>query len=125
MNETKSVRKPGEASGLWLLKVLLGVLIIVLILVHLVVNHYIGEGALLTWEDVVEYYANPLVVFMEITFLIVVVAHSLIGTRSIILDLNPARGKMKIIDWLLIILGSVSVIYGIWLALTIASFSSS
>lgn len=124
MIETKSIQKPNEAAGLWLAKVLLGLLIIVILTIHLIVNHYIGEGALLTWQNVVDYFSNPWIVFMEITFLIVVVTHSLIGLRSIILDLNPSKGRMKIVDWSLYILGVVSVVYGIWLALRIASFSS-
>jgi succinate dehydrogenase / fumarate reductase membrane anchor subunit len=123
MIETKSLQKPYEGTGLWLLKVLLGLLIVILLLVHLIVNHYIGEGALLTWQDVVDYYSNPWIVFMEITFLFVVVSHSLIGMRSIILDLNPSRSGMKVIDWLLVVVGSGSILYGIWLALRIASFS--
>ena len=123
MIETKSVLKPDEGTGLWLVKVVLGIFIIVLLTVHLIVNHYVGEGALLTWQNVVDYFSNPWIVFMEITFLIVVVSHSLIGMRSIFLDLNPTRGSMKIIDWLLIILGAISIIYGVWLALKIASFS--
>ena len=123
MIEAKSVQKPDEGTGLWLVKVILGFFIIVLLTVHFIVNHYIGEGALLTWQNVVDYFSNPWIVFMEITFLLVVVSHSLIGMRSIILDLNPARGTMKIIDWFLIILGTGSILYGIWLALKIASFS--
>lgn len=123
MIESKSVQKPDEGTGLWLVKVILGIFIIVLLSVHLIVNHYVGEGALLTWQNVVDYFSNPWIVFMEITFLIVVVSHSLIGVRSIFLDLNPARGSMKIIDWFLFILGTGSIIYGVWLALKIASFS--
>ena len=124
MIETKSIRKPDEATGLWLVKVLLGVLIVVILTIHLIVNHYVGEGALLTWQNVVDYFSNPWIVFMEITFLVVVVSHSLIGMRSIILDLNPSKGKMKIVDWVLTIIGIVSIVYGIWLALEIASFSA-
>ena len=123
MIDTKSVQKPDEGTGLWLVKVILGIFIIVLLSVHLIVNHYVGEGALLTWQNVVDYFSNPWIVFMEITFLIVVVSHSLIGMRSIFLDLNPTRGSMKIIDWFLLLLGTGSIIYGIWLALKIASFS--
>ena len=124
MIDTKSVQKPDEATGLWLVKVLLGALIVVILTVHLIVNHYVGEGALLTWQNVVDYFSNPWIVFMEIVFLIVVVAHSLIGLRSIILDLNPSRGSMRIVDWALSLVGVLSIIYGVWLALKVASFSS-
>ena len=58
---------------------------------------------------------------MEITFLAAVVTHSLIGLRGIVLDLKPARNILKIIDWVMVIFGVSAVVYGIWLALTIAS----
>ena len=124
MIETKSIPKPNEGTGLWLLKILSGALIIVLLLVHFIVNHYAPEGALLTWEGVVAYYANPWIVLMEIIFLVVVVTHALIGMRSIILDLNPSKRIMGVIDWLMVLIGTVSVIYGVWLALTVAAFSA-
>ena len=58
---------------------------------------------------------------MEILFLITVVTHSLIGLRSILLDLNPARPLLKVIDWGLVLGGLTAISYGIWLALVIAS----
>ncbi len=121
MIETKSAPKPGEGTLLWLIKIFTGVLIIVLLLVHFLVNHFVAEGALLTYQDVVAYYANPLIVAMEITFLITVVSHGLVGLRSVILDLNPARGTMRVVDGLFWIVGIVSIAYGIWLALVVAS----
>ena len=124
MINTKSAPQPGENTWLWLIKILTGALIIILLLVHFIVNHLVAEGALLTYEDVITYFSNPWIVLMEITFLITVVSHGLIGLRSIILDLNPSRKVMSVTDWVLITVGVVSVGYGIWLALVIASRSS-
>ena len=92
--------------------------------VHFIVNHFIGETGLLTYTDVIAYYQNPLIPIMEIFFLASVVTHSLIGLRGIILDLKPARNILKIIDWVLVIFGVSAVLYGTWLALTIASKGS-
>ncbi len=39
MNNT-STNKSGESLGLWLLKIITGALVIVLLFVHLVVNHF-------------------------------------------------------------------------------------
>jgi len=124
MIETKSEPKPGEGMWLWLLKMITGGLIIILLLVHFIVNHLVAEGALLTYSDVVAYYSNAWIVLMEVIFLITVVAHALIGLRSVILDLNPSRVAMTVVDWLLVILGVGSVVYGIWLALSVASLSA-
>jgi succinate dehydrogenase / fumarate reductase membrane anchor subunit len=87
----------------------------------IIVNHYLPEGGLMRYEDVIAYFSNPLVVLMEIIFLVTVVPHALIGVRSIILDLNPSKGSMRWINWILVVVGATAIIYGIWLALTVAS----
>jgi len=119
--ETTTGPKSGENSWLWLLKLVTGLLIIVVLLVHFIVNHFIAEGGLLTYEQVVVYYQNPLIPAMEISFLIFVVSHSLLGLRSIVLDLNPSRSTIAVVNWVLSGIGIVSVGYGIWLAMSIIS----
>lgn len=116
-----SAPQSGENSWLWLIKIVTGPLIIILIAVHFIVNHFIGQKGLLTYADVVAYYKNPIIPIMEIIFLMAVVTHSLSGLRGIFLDLKPSRGILKVIDWVLVAVGVVAVVYGTWLALTIAS----
>jgi succinate dehydrogenase hydrophobic anchor subunit len=116
-----SAPKSGENTWLWLVKIVTGPLLVILILIHFIVNHFAAETGLLTYKDVIAYYQNPLIPAMEILFLTTVVTHSLIGLRGIVLDLKPSRGALKIIDWLFVIFGVVAVSYGAWLALTIAS----
>lgn len=113
--------KKFEGTGRWLIKIIAGLLIVVLLGIHFVVNHLVAPGGLLTYADVVRYYQNRIIVVMEITFLIVVVTHSFLGVRSILLDLNPSRRVLKWIDAGLLVSGALAVSYGIWLALTIAS----
>lgn len=113
--------RSGENTWLWLLKILTGIFLIVLLGIHLVVNHFVSENGLLTYADVVAYYQNPIIPIMEICFLAAVVAHSLIGLRGIILDLNPSRSLLKIIDVVLVLGGVSVVIYGIWLVTVIVS----
>ena len=107
--------KPFETSWMWLLKIITGVFVAVVLLVHLVVNHIVAEGGLLSYADVVQYLSNPLIAVMEGTFLVLVVTHSLTGVRGIILDLNPTPRAIKWIDSFLALLGLTSVSYGIWL----------
>ncbi len=116
-----STAKKFEGTGRWLIKIIAGLFIVVLLGIHFVVNHLVAPGGLLTYADVVRYYQNPIVVVMEITFLAVVVTHSFLGLRSILLDLNPSQRVLKIIDTTLLVIGFAAVSYGIWLALTIAS----
>jgi succinate dehydrogenase / fumarate reductase membrane anchor subunit len=119
-----SAPKSGENTWLWLVKIITGPLLVILILVHFIVNHFAAENGLLTYTDVIAYYKNPLIPAMEILFLATVVTHSLIGLRGIILDLKPSRSILKVIDWILVIFGVSAVSYGTWLALVIASRGS-
>lgn len=114
--------KSREGAGLWFLKLILGPLILVLLGLHFVVNHLVAPGGLLSWADVVAYYQSPLIPAVEILFLITVVVHALLGVRSIILDLNPGRRVLTFLDWLFLLIGLVSIIYGIWLVTVIVSF---
>lgn len=120
MNCSTAPRSQQEGMGLWLYKIIAGLFIVLLITIHMIVNHLVVPGGLLTYQDVVRYYAVPFIPVMEITFLIVVVSHALIGLRSIILDLNPSPKVLKFITWILVGLGSFAVIYGTWLVIVIA-----
>jgi succinate dehydrogenase / fumarate reductase membrane anchor subunit len=121
----KSTQQPAAAQETviaWLIKIVTGPLLIIILLIHLIVNHFVGSiGGLMSYDDVVAYFRNPLIPAMEIIFLITVVTHSLIGLRSIFLDLNPSPKAMKVINWALSLVGVGSVLYGIWLAFVIAS----
>ena len=115
-----SAPKSGENTWIWLLKITTGPLLLIILGIHLVVNHFIGQTGLMTYADVIAYYRNPIIPAMEILFLISVVTHSLSGLRGIILDLKPSRNALKMIDWVMVLLGIAAVVYGTWLALTIA-----
>lgn len=117
MNNQSS--KPSENAWLWLLKIASGILVIIILIIHLIVNHFTAPNGLLSWAEVVEYYQNPLIPIMEGVFLIFVVVHSLTGLRSILLDLKPSRSLMSIIDGALTLFGAGIIIYGIWLLIAI------
>jgi len=115
--------RPGETTWLWLIKIVTGPLLVLVLILHFTVNHYLGSLAsgLMTYDDVVKYFQNPIIPAIEILFLVTVVTHCLIGLRGIIIDMNPSRRVLQIVTWALVVLGISSVVYGIWLALTIAS----
>lgn len=113
----------GETTWVWLIKIVTGPLLVLLLILHLTVNHYLGStsSGLMTYDDVIRYYQNPIIPAIEILFLVTVVTHCLIGLRGIILDMNPSRRVLSIVTWFLSLLGLFSIVYGIWLALTIAA----
>lgn len=118
--------RPGENTWTWLLKIITGPLLLIVLGLHFTVNHYLGSmsSGLMTYEDIIQYFQNPLIVGIEILFLVTVVTHSLLGFHGILLDMHPPRNLLVISTWLHIIIGIVAVGYGIWLALTIASLGS-
>jgi succinate dehydrogenase / fumarate reductase membrane anchor subunit len=118
--------RPGENTWLWLTKIITGPLLLLVLGLHFTVNHYMGSlpSGLMTYEDVIRYFQNPVIVAIEILFLVLVVTHSLIGFHGILLDMHPSRNVLIIFTWLHVILGVSAVGYGIWLALTIASLGN-
>ncbi len=107
--------KPNENMWMWLLKLVTGALVIILIFVHIIVNHLVAKNGLLTYADVVAYLSNPWIAFMESSFLVIVVVHALLGTRSILLDLNPSKRGIEVMDWSMRVVGLAAIVYGLWL----------
>jgi succinate dehydrogenase / fumarate reductase membrane anchor subunit len=112
--------KAREGAGAWLFKVLAGLLIVVFLGIHYIVNHLVAPGGLLSYADVIAYYQNPWIPIMEGFFLVLVITHSLVGVRSIILDLNPSDRTLRMITRILLAAGIVATVYGIWLLVIIA-----
>jgi succinate dehydrogenase hydrophobic anchor subunit len=118
--------RPGENTWTWLLKIATGPLLLIVLILHFTVNHYLGSlpSGLMTYDDVIRYFQNPVIVAVEILFLVTVVTHSLLGFHGILLDMHPPRTLLVISTWLHVIIGISAVVYGIWLALTIASLGN-
>lgn len=118
--------RPGENTWTWLLKIVTGPLLLLVLGLHFTVNHYMGSmsSGLMTYEDIVRYFQNPLIVGIEILFLVTVVTHSLLGFHGILLDMHPPRSLLVASTWLHVIIGVSAIAYGIWLALTIASLGT-
>lgn len=121
--DNSTSHKDQEKALLWFIKVLAGGLILIFLVIHFIVNHLVAPGGLLTFADVVKYYQNPAVLVMEGFFLTFVLVHALLGLRSILLDLHPSENLMKIINIGLIVLGTGTLIYGIWLLLAVRAMS--
>lgn len=121
MNFNLSRPKHNEGVWLWLIKIIAGLLVIVVLGIHFVINHAVAPGGLLDYDDVVRYYKVPIVPIMEIFFLVVVVAHCLLGLRSILLDLNPAHRIRRIADAIFLLVGTSAVVYGTWLVIVVTT----
>ena len=105
----------------WLVQASLGILLVILLAIHLIVNHWAAPHGLLTYADVVRYYDIPGIAWMEAAFLIVVTVHCLLGLHSILLDLNMSARVTRFATWLLTFVGLTAIVYGAWLTRTIVS----
>jgi succinate dehydrogenase hydrophobic anchor subunit len=117
MNSTFTLR--------WFAQAGLGILLIVLLAVHLIVNHWAAPHGLLTYADVIQYYDLPGIIWMEATFLIIVTVHCLLGIHAIVLDLNLSPVITRILSRTLIFAGAAAIVYGLWLIGIIHSLSTS
>jgi len=115
--------QPKNSTGTvrWLAQAGLGILLVILLGTHIIVNHWVAPQGLLSHADVIRYYKVPGIAWMEIFFLIVVTAHCLLGLHSILFDLNLPSNIKTGLTWLLIILGATIVLYGIRLTWTVAT----
>lgn len=107
----------------WLMQAGLGILLIVLLAVHLVVNHWAAPHGLLTYADVIHYYSLPGIIWMETTFLIAVTVHCLLGIHAIVLDLNLSPVTTRLLTRTLILVGAIAILYGLWLIRMVHSLS--
>ncbi len=109
----------GRGGWVWIVQALSGVALILLLGLHMIANHFVVEGGLMTFDDVVAYLSNPIIFVWETVFLIVVTLHAALGVRAVLLDLGPSARGVRVINWVLAVLGTLAVVYGIWLTLLI------
>jgi|WetSurMetagenome_2_1015567.scaffolds.fasta_scaffold237536_1 succinate dehydrogenase hydrophobic anchor subunit len=112
--------KNTEGALPWIVKIIGGGVIVFLLGLHFIVNHLVAPGGLLSYTEILNYYSNPIIPIIEGIFLFFVILHAMLGLRSIILDLNPAKKLMTVINWGLAMIGIASFIYGIWLLIVVS-----
>jgi succinate dehydrogenase / fumarate reductase membrane anchor subunit len=108
-------------SWSWILQALTGALLLILQGLHMFVQHFVVEGGLRNYQQVVQYLSNPFVFALEVAFLIIVTWHALLGVRAVLLDLGLKPVTERRLSTVLTIIGVIAVVYGIWLSVTIVS----
>jgi succinate dehydrogenase hydrophobic anchor subunit len=106
---------------LWIAQVVSGGLLLVLLTVHMVANHFVVQGGLRNYAQVAAYVGNPLALTIEIAFLLVVTWHAVLGLRAVLADLGLRGRAARIAGRALAGLGLATVGYGLWVLVTIAS----
>lgn len=111
----------GKPAWGWILQALTGALLLVLLTLHMIANHFMVSQGLRNAADVVSYFSNPVIVGIEVLFLVVVVWHGLLGLRAIIFDFGFSPRTERRITVILTVVGVVAVVYGLWLTSVIVS----
>ncbi len=112
-----------RSSWGWIIQVITGVLVLFLVTLHMVANHFIVRGGLRDFQDVVDYLKTPIVLVLEVAFLVVVTWHGLLGLRAILFDFGFSARAERWITRVLAVVGVVTVVYGLWLTATVIGYS--
>jgi succinate dehydrogenase hydrophobic anchor subunit len=117
-SQKKTIQRD-SATTIWIVQAVTGLLLILLLGLHMIAHHFIVEGGLRTYQDVLDYIASPVIFVLEVLFLIVVTPHAMFGLQGIVLDLGPGQRAQRAIVWVFRILTVVVLGYGIWLAVAL------
>jgi succinate dehydrogenase hydrophobic anchor subunit len=81
----------------------------------MVAHHFVVEsvGGLRTYEQVLDYIANPVIFTIESLFLVVVTVHAMLGLRSVLFDVATGERTRVWISRGLVALGAVTIAYGL------------
>lgn len=108
----------------WFWQAVTGIVLLLLLGAHFVAHHFIAEGGLRDFSQVIAYLGNPIIIVLELAFLLSVTTHALLGARSILFDLGLSAKWERNVTWGLTALGIVTVLYGVWLTYTILQTGS-
>ena len=113
-------RRRGGTTA-WILQVVSGVLLVVLLGLHIVTQHFVVKGGLRDYAQVVSYFSNSVVLAVESLFVVVLIWHAMLGLRAILLDFGFGRRGQARISYGVTALGAVTAAYSFWLIATIAA----
>ncbi len=112
--ENPYAQEPGASSS-WLWQVITGVALVLLLGLHLIANHFVAQGGLRNFADVVAYLRTPVILVLEVLFLIIVTSHAMLGIRAILIDFGLSNRTEKLVSQVLTVVGILTVGYGLWL----------
>ncbi len=104
----------------WILQAASGLLLVVLLTLHVIAQHFMGRDGLLSYREVVAYLRTPAALVLETLFSATVLYHALSGVRAILLDLGLSRAQQQRLSAWLWVLGTAAFLYGLVLTLSLA-----
>jgi succinate dehydrogenase hydrophobic anchor subunit len=98
----------------WLAQAITGTAVLGLVTVHMVANHFVVPEGLRNFAQVVDYLSSPVIVFIEVTFLVTVTWHGLLGLRAVLFDFGFSPRVETLVTRILLVVGIATVGYGLW-----------
>ena len=111
-----------RSSWAWFWQAVTGIALLLLLGLHMVAHHFIVQGGLRNYAEVLAYLSNPVILVLEIAFLISVTTHAMLGVRAILFDLGLSAGAERTVTYACTAFGVVIVLYGFWLTYTILNY---
>jgi succinate dehydrogenase / fumarate reductase, membrane anchor subunit len=105
----------------WLLQAVTGAAVLVLVTIHMVANHFVVPEGLRNFAQVVDYLSSPVIVVIEVLFLVTVTWHGLLGLRAVLFDFGFRPAVERRITRILAVVGVLTVGYGLWVTSVIVS----
>lgn len=94
-------------------QVVSGVALLVLLGLHMIAQHFVVTTGLRFYDDVIAWLRNPVVIAVEVAFLVFVTYHALLGIRAIVFDFGFSERTERRITNIFWVVGIVTVFYGI------------
>jgi succinate dehydrogenase hydrophobic anchor subunit len=94
-------------------QVVSGAALLVLLGMHMVAQHFVVPTGLRDYAAVIDWLGSPVVLFLEVAFLVVVTYHAMVGVRAIILDFGFTARAARLITGALWVVGIVTIVYGV------------
>ncbi len=110
------VERGGSRGGTWPLQAISGVALLFLLGLHVIAQHFVAAEGMRNFQDVLNYIRNPLVLVLEVLFLVVVAYHAMLGVRAVVTDLGLTRQQEGTVNVVLTLVGIVLVVWGAYLA---------
>jgi succinate dehydrogenase hydrophobic anchor subunit len=112
----------GRSSRAWYWTAGSGMALVALATLHIVAQHFVvhQKGGLRTYGEVLSYISNPVIFVLEMGFLFAVTIHGMLGIRGILHDLDLSPRASRRLDRTLWTIGTVTVVYGTALLVTLA-----
>lgn len=90
-----------------------GVALLFLLGLHMVAQHFIVPTGLRFYAEVIDWLRSPVMIVIEVLFLVFVTYHALIGLRAILFDFGFSERTEKRITRILWVVGIATVGYGV------------